>query len=228
MFPTLFDYNGVLVDDEAVHLEAFRDVLGPLGVEVSERDYWERYLGFDDVGAFRAMLVDAGRPATDARIAELVELKKPAYLARARAALRAFAGAADAVRRRAAAGPVGIVSGALRDEIALGLELLGVSDVVRFVVSAEDTSACKPDPEGYRIALRRLEPIAGSAARRAIVVEDSLAGVEAAKAAGLGCIAVAHSYAAEQLTLAGADRVVASIAELTDAVFDELDRGGHA
>jgi beta-phosphoglucomutase-like phosphatase (HAD superfamily) len=62
VFPaTLFDYNGVLVDDENVHLEAFRDVLGPLGIDLEEADYWEKYLGFDDAGAFRAVLVDAGR-----------------------------------------------------------------------------------------------------------------------------------------------------------------------
>ena len=48
----LFDYNGVLVDDESVHLDAFRDVLLPYGVSVSDADYQARYLGFDDVGAF--------------------------------------------------------------------------------------------------------------------------------------------------------------------------------
>jgi beta-phosphoglucomutase len=110
------------------------------------------------------------------------------------------------------------VSGALRDEIALGLELLGVSDVIAFVISAEDTRASKPDPEGYRIAIERL----GSAARRAIVVEDSLAGIQAAKAAGLVCIGVAHSYGTSELRAAGADLVAARIGDLTAASFDQL------
>src|SRR5262249_55055025 len=65
---TLFDYNGVLVDDEHVHLEGFRRVLAPLGIQVSERQYLERYIGYDDVGAFRAMLEDAGLPTDDARV----------------------------------------------------------------------------------------------------------------------------------------------------------------
>src|SRR5690606_1948390 len=51
---TLFDYNGVLVDDEHVHLAAFQDALAPLGISLSEADYWDKYLGFDDVGAFEA------------------------------------------------------------------------------------------------------------------------------------------------------------------------------
>src|SRR6202142_4305988 len=54
----LFDYNGVLVDDESVHLDAFRDVLSPYGVSVSDSDYKAKYLGSDDVGAFRAILAD--------------------------------------------------------------------------------------------------------------------------------------------------------------------------
>ncbi len=220
--PTLFDYNGVLVDDEHVHLEAFRDVLRPLGIEISEAVYWERYLGFDDPGAFRAMLADAGRTASDARIAELVQAKRPHYLSRAQTALRPFEGAAEVVRRRARAGAVGIVSGALADEIAFGLDVLGVRDLVAFVVSSEDTRACKPDPEGYEIGKRRLQELAGAEAERAIVVEDSLAGVQAARAAGLRCIGVAHSYAEEELQKAGANLTVARVAELTDRVFEEL------
>lgn len=215
--PTLFDYNGVLVDDEDVHFEAFCDVLRPLGVVVSERAYRERYLGFDDVGAFRAMLADAGREVTPELVRDLVEAKKPLYLARAETALRAFEGAARLVVRRAELGPVGIVSGALAGEIALGLQLLGVAHAVDFVISAEDTTACKPDPQGYLLGRERL----GGA--RAIVIEDSLAGVEAAKAAGLPCIGVAHSYAIDELRRAGADLAVERIAELTDAHFAELE-----
>jgi beta-phosphoglucomutase-like phosphatase (HAD superfamily) len=98
VFPaTIFDFNGVLVDDEAVHLEAFREVLAPLGVTVSDALYDERYLGFDDVGAFRAMLADAGLPHDEERVAALVRAKKPAYMARAaatNAAAHAHAGQA--------------------------------------------------------------------------------------------------------------------------------------
>lgn len=218
---TLFDYNGVLVDDEAVHLAAFRDVLAPRGIQVDEATYWERYIGFDDVGAFTAILKDAARETPAALIAELVEAKRPVYLERARAGLSLFEGAAAALSARAAAGPVGVVSGALRDEIELGLDLLGVRKLVSFVVSAEDTLRCKPDPEGYEKGLRLLP---GAEPARVLVIEDSLAGVRAAKAAGLSCVAVAHSYAEAALSEAGADLVVPRIGELAEGDIAALAR----
>jgi beta-phosphoglucomutase len=230
VFPaTLFDYNGVLADDESVHLSTFRAVLAPLGLELSDRDYWEKYLGYDDAGAFRAILQDAGRSAPDELVSELIERKRPLYLEQARAELVTFPGAAQAIERCAAHGPVGVVSGALRDEIELGLSLLHQRERVAFVVSAEDTRACKPDPEGYEIGKQRLRALlAPEHVDDALVIEDSLAGVQAAKAAGLTCLAVAHSYTDAMLVQAGADLVVSNIAALDDAVLVELYRKVHA
>lgn len=220
MIATLFDFNGVLVDDEAVHLAGFRAVLAPLGITITDADYAERYLGFDDVGAFRAMLADAGRTPTDAEIARLVAAKIPEYMARIGDSLVVFEGAPEIVRRRASLGPVGIVSGALRHEIAHALEVMGVAAEIAFVVSAEDTTACKPDPEGYLLGIRALEARGYAGTAGIVVIEDSLAGVEAAKAAGLRCAGVAHSYPVERLRAAGADVVAARLADLTDAMLD--------
>lgn len=217
---TLFDFNGVLVDDEAVHLAGFRAVLAPMGITITDEAYAERYLGFDDVGAFRAMLADAGRAPTDAEIAALVRAKVPEYMARIGGALVVFEGAADIVRRRARLGTVGIVSGALRHEIEHALGVLGVRDEVAFIVSAEDTRACKPDPEGYLLGKRALAEQGHDEAKGVVVIEDSIAGVEAAKAAGLRCAAVEHSYPAARLRAAGADVVVPRLADLGDAALD--------
>jgi len=225
---TLFDFNGVLVDDESVHLEAFRDALLPLGVGISEEEYVERYLGYDDRGAFRAILEDRGISANDGEISRLIEAKKPLYLRRAEQQLKTFPGAANAVRRLALHGPIVIVSGALRDEIALGLRVLGVSELVEHVVSAEDTRACKPDPEGYRLGLAYLESRHPRLApERVLVVEDSIAGIRAAKAAGLVCAAVSHSYPSTSLREAGADLVVDALDALDERrlapLFDRSD-----
>ena len=226
MFPaTIFDFNGVLVDDELVHRDAFRDVLTPLGVLFTDEQYVERYLGFDDVGAIRAMILDAGREALEEDIAGLVEAKRPYYKKRAEAGLVIFEGAAKVVRERAAKGPVAIVSGALRDEIEFALERMGLVGVFACIVSAEDTSRCKPDPMGYELCIEALAPKLGAeSARRSLVIEDSLAGIEAAKSARLACLAVAHSYPEAQLRQAGADAVASRIASVDDDLVADVYR----
>jgi beta-phosphoglucomutase len=230
VFPaTLFDYNGVLVDDEHVHLAAFAEVLAPLGIELDERVYWDRYLGFDDAGAFEAILTDQGRAASPEIVSDLVERKRPVYLRKAEGTLRPFPGAGDLVWRRAAAGPVAIVSGALRDEIAMGLRLLGVEGLVGHVVSAEDTERSKPDPEGYLKGVQVLDRVdARAIGKNAIVIEDSTSGIEAAKAAGLACVGVSHSYPYDVLVQAGADLVVDRLDALTEDALETLFRQLHA
>jgi HAD superfamily hydrolase (TIGR01509 family) len=225
-FPAyLFDYNGVIVDDEHVHWAAFREILAPLGIEMSKEDYWERYLGFDDVGAFRTVLADHGRPGSEAEIRELVAKKKPAYLRLAKADLHGFPGAAQLLRTLASGGaPIGIVSGALRDEIELGLDVLGVRDCVKFIVSAEDTRESKPDPEGYLIGRERLTTLGVTDASRALVIEDSISGIESAVKAGLACLAVAHSYGEQELRAAGAAEVAPRLADVTPDVLSRLDQ----
>lgn len=221
MFPaTLFDFNGVLVDDEHVHLAAFRDAILPLGLSITDEEYEAEYLGYDDQGAFGAILRKAGLVADPARIARLIEDKRPLYMNRARQSLSVFEGAAQLVRSRAACGPVAVVSGALTDEIEFGLVALGVRHLVGHIVSAEDTSVSKPDPEGYRMGVAWLSSLVGAeAAGRALVVEDSLDGITAAKAVGLPTVAVAHSYPIERLRQSGADACFEHIRQVTE---DEL------
>ena len=219
----LFDFNGVLVDDEALHLEAFNAALAPRGVVVSQAAYDERYLGFDDRGAFDAMLRDHGAPPSETDIAALIAAKSVVYARLAERSLKVFDGAAGLVRAAAAAVPVAIVSGALRGEIDLALRLMGLEGVVATVVAAEDVHACKPDPAGYLLALRTL---AGAPeAARCVAIEDSVAGVVSARAAGLSVVGVAHTYPEERLRAAGASAVAHRIAALgVDALEATLHR----
>lgn len=227
MVSTLFDFDGVLVDSEPVHLAAFNDVLAARGIAIGEREYAERYLSLDDAGVFRAVLGRTGAATDIDEITALVAAKSPRFLARFEDAFRPFPGAAQLVARRAARGPVGIVSGALEREIALALGKLGLQGAVSFVVSAESTRASKPDPAPYLLAMSELRR-RGHDAAGAVVVEDSLGGIASAKRAGLRCIAVAHTYARDELARAGADAVVETLAAMSDDLLDGAPAGGLA
>ena len=174
-----FDFNGVLVDDERLHLDGFNAALSPLGVSVSLDLYNERYLGFDDRGAFAAMLRDHGLAAGAERVADLIAAKSVVYNELAARSLDVFEGAPALLRSVAAAVPVAIVSGALRGEIESALRVMGAEGVVRLIVAAEDVAACKPDPEGYLLGLARLSAAVGALdPSRCVAIEDSVAGVE--------------------------------------------------
>jgi len=213
----IFDFNGILVDDEAVHYALFREVLADEGVALDEATYHDRYLGYDDRGCFEAALVDAGRPAPRDRVDALIARKAVRYVEVAEAGLRIFPGASEAIEGLGRRWPLAICSGALRPEIEFALGRIGGRDRVALIVSAEDTARCKPDPEGYLLALEGLRagPRPGLEARECLVIEDSLAGIEAARAAGMRVVGVAHTYPAGDLEAAGAEAVLDDLAGLT-------------
>jgi beta-phosphoglucomutase len=226
----IFDFNGVLVDDEAIHFALFREVLAQEGVVITERDYHERYLGYDDRGCFQAALTDAGHSANRAWLDQLIAQKAQRYVEVARQGLRFFAEAAETLGAVAARWPVAICSGALRPEIEDALRQLGRLDNITAIISAEDTEKGKPDPEGYQLALAALQahrcnehdPITlhpktqlNLEAINCLVIEDSLAGIVSAKRAGMRAVGVANTYTAHQLRDAGADDVVDGLATFT-------------
>jgi len=217
---TLLDFDGVLVDSEPVHLAAFNDVLARHGVAITEAEYGKRYLSLDDAGVFRAVLSRGGRTLREDEVRTLVAAKAPRFMERFEEAFRPFPGAADLIARRAARGPVGIVSGALESEIEFALKKMDVRKSVAFIVSAEKTLASKPDPASFLLGVSELQRIGHQGG--AVAVEDSIGGVTAAKRAGLRCIGVSHSYSRDDLLLAGADAVVANLAALTDGVLESL------
>ncbi len=226
----LLDFNGVLVDDEPLHLDLFRRVLGEEGIELDEERYRRDYLGLDDRGCFGAVLRGAARAADAGRVARLIARKSAYYQEEIRrGGYPFFPGAVEVVRALGEAGwLLGLVSGALRDEVEGALRQAGVATLFKAIVTAEDVAASKPDPEGYRTALALLNTEPPLPERivhphEAVAIEDSPAGLEAAAAAGLATVGVAQTYAAAELS--GADRVVGSIAEITpESLRRWLDR----
>lgn len=216
-----FDFNGVLVDDERLHLECFQAVLAQEGIALTADAYERVYLGFDDRGVFEHVFRAQGRTVEPSTVHSLVARKAALYAARALTELRVFDRAAHFLREVASRVPVVIVSGALRAEIEGALAVMGVADEVGAIIAAEDVAACKPDPEGYRVGLQHLSVLAGVPVEpsRVVAVEDSTAGIAAARGAALRVLAVAHTYPIEALQRAGAHRVRACLA---DATLDDL------
>lgn len=192
----LFDFNGVIINDEPQHCEALTATLAEYGIPLDRETYYREYLGFDDRECFRFTFERYGRPAGGPALAEAIERKAAHYAAEIRRAMTLVPGAADFIRAAAADGlALAIVSGALRREIDLVLDAAGLRRHFGVVVSAEDVSACKPAPEGYIRACRAL----GLAPEHCVVVEDSLPGLAAARAAGLRCAVLTTSHPGDRL-----------------------------
>lgn len=218
----VFDFDGVIANSEPLHFRAFREVAGSRGLQLSEADYYSRYLGFDDVGAFRAMAEDAGRSLSDADVTALVAEKAIRLEALERDGSVLFAGAREAIARMAAFGPIAIASGALRAEIERVLDREDLRASFPVLVAAEDTPLSKPDPAPYALAVAQLAKSTGLDLRpgECVAVEDSRWGLQSAKAAGLWTIAITHSYPGDQLS--EADFIITHLDDLTSELLLSL------
>ncbi|MFN7916068.1 MAG: HAD family phosphatase [Vicinamibacterales bacterium] len=213
MRAVVFDFDGVLANSEPLHFRGYRDVLAPRGVALTESSYYQNYLGYDDVGAFRAIATDFGVTFTEADIADLVARKAVRLEELERSASVLFPGAREAVLRMAAAGPIAIASGALKGEILRVLDHEGLRAHVPIVVAAEDTPASKPDPAPYLLAVERLAARhPGLQASACVAIEDSKWGLMSARAAGLKTVGITQTYPAPALAAAA------------DVIIDHLDQ----
>jgi beta-phosphoglucomutase len=210
----LFDCDGVIADSEPLHLRVFQEVLAPLGIAITPDEYATRYLGLDDRGVFTEALHAHGRPADETVVGALVRRKAARFRGVLESEMRIYPGVVGFVRALAGV-PLAVVSGALRAEVEIILRHAGIRDAFAVIVAAEDVDAGKPDPEGFVRALQRLRlPRGAIAPAQCLVVEDSLAGLEAARRAGMRRLAVTNSYPAVELRDA-ADLVVPSLEGLT-------------
>lgn len=223
----LLDFNGVLLDDEPLHLELLRRVLAEEGVPLAADEVRRRFLGRDDRASFAAALGDAGEPPPAHHVERLVARKASYY----REAVQAqghtfFPGALELVREAAAAGlMLGVVSGALLDEVEGTLRQAGVRDLFKAIVSGDDVEAGKPSPEGYRLGMQLLNATPPLPERllhphEVLAIEDSPPGIAAAQAAGLVTLGVGHSWPLGEL--AAADAVADGLAGLSLARLQAL------
>lgn len=205
----LFDYNGVLVDDEPLHHQALARVLGEEGVAFSWDEFVQRGLGRPDRACFREVMESHGRSITEDRILGWVERKARLYREAIGETGPPLAGGALSLVEEAfrAGVMLGVVSGALRAEVEQGLERSKLRDCFKIVVAAEDVERGKPDPQGYRRGVEQLNgqppfPERLLHPHEVLAIEDTPAGLEAAAAAGLARVGVGHTLPVAKLQAA--------------------------
>jgi beta-phosphoglucomutase len=198
----IFDFNGTLSDDETILAGIFSELFAEHGKPLSAQEYFDRLAGLSDPEIVRTWL-GCDYPAVETVVAQRIARYRDAVDDGSTVSPEAR----EAVRYAASRVPTVLVSGAARAEIEPVLAAAGIRDAFTAIVPADDVERGKPDPEGYERALALLD--GGLAPADVVVFEDTEAGVAAAKAAGMRCVAVRGTVAPERL--AAADEVVERI-----------------
>ena len=207
----LFDLDGTLQDTETLYVDAWRQAYEEKGCDVSRDEACEMVYGRakDDVYAsFRARFPDA-YPTLESLESPLAghfqnlrstrDIRIPASI--------------ELLNRLADRCPVAVVSGNSRQDVAEAVAHLGIGSKLAFYLGCEDYSPGKPAPACFLLAARRLQ----LPPEECLVFEDSEAGVRAAKAAGMTCVALQRPGSPKQ-DLSPADRVLVDLAE-----YDPID-----
>jgi HAD superfamily hydrolase (TIGR01509 family) len=220
----LFDFNGVIINDERIHLRAYREVLQEHSVELSDEDYF-KCLGMDDVAFTRAAFERAGREVDPDTARAIIDREHELHRSIIEAEVPFAPGVITFIKEAARKFQLGIVSMAELPEIEHVLtppKLLGNFSVI---VTAQPGLKHKPAPDCYLRGLEMLNTKRRDARKlpllpaECLVIEDAPPGVEAGRAAGMRTLAVTNTVAEPVLRAAGADVVTASLADWnTDAV----------
>lgn len=209
----LWDLDGVIADTGDLHILTWRTMLSEMGVPFDEQ-HFRRIFGMVNSEGIPLLL---GRPAAPEEIIRLGERKEALFRELLPGRLRPVPGAVEWIRRLCEHGwRQAVASSAPRLNIEAMLGELGLLDTFDAIVCAEELPAGKPDPAVFLKAAEVL----GVPPAYCIVVEDSVVGIEAARRAGMKCIAVTTTHPAAELL--GADLIVETPAALPPDAFDRL------
>jgi beta-phosphoglucomutase len=222
----IFDFDGVIADSEPLHLRAYQAVLQPEGIELDKKDYFERYLGYDDAELFQTLAKDRGITVDAVMIDRWIASKSRIVGKMLSDQSVLFPGAAACIRMFAARLPLAIASGAIEPEIVMVLEHAGLKPCFGAIASASDGVRGKPAPDLYLLAIAKLrERLNGQTSESfvpssCVAIEDSHWGIEAARRAGLRCVAVTHTYPASEL--GAADLVIDRLSDLAVSDVEKI------
>ncbi len=206
------DFNGVVIDDESIQHDVYRELFGADGIDVTDEAYYSR-LGMDDKTFVASILDEAGKPSGIDRVLELTTAKTQRWRERVSSEMPLFPGIENFIRKMANEFAVGLVSMSKREEIDFVLEKAGLTECFSVIVSSEEVAKCKPDPECYRKGFEQIDLVRISQGHlpmthsECLVIEDSPAGVAAGKRADLHVLGVTNTVSEDKLRKAGANWV---------------------
>ena len=202
----IWDMDGVIADTAPFHFRSWQQAAQQRGVAFSESDFRQSF-GKRNPEIIRGTF---GSTLSDSEIARIAAHKEEVFRDLAASKLEAFPGVLGLLRTLRASGfRMAIASSTPLPNIELVLSRLGIADCFDTIVSGEDVSQGKPHPEVFLLAACKL----GVAPGRCVVIEDAVAGVQAAKSAGMKCVAITNTHPAERL--AGADLVVTGLEDVS-------------
>ncbi|TAG97491.1 MAG: HAD family phosphatase [Oscillatoriales cyanobacterium] len=196
----LFDFNGVIINDDPIHEQIVDQLMLDENLQLKRGEFREVCLGKSDRTCLVELLKRRGRFLTEAYLDRLLLRKSQAYQAKIDSleTLPIYPGLADFIARIRAAGlKMAVVSGAMRSDIELVLNLAGLAENFELIVTGDDTMTSNPAPDGYLLAvelMNRQYPGWNLQPGECLAVEDSFAGIEAAKQAGIQVLGVSHTY----------------------------------
>lgn len=196
----LFDFNGVIINDEPLHEKLLAQILVEENLKANPDEFREVCLGRSDRSCLKDLLLRRGRVVSDDYLTKLVARKSSFYQQQLEALeeVPTYAGLTDLIFKiRVANLAMAVVSGAVRAEIEWVLNNLNLAQYFSVIVAGDDITTSKPDPAGYLLAVDRLNqqnPELALKPEECLVIEDTFAGIEAGKRAGMKVVGVANSY----------------------------------
>jgi phosphoglycolate phosphatase/beta-phosphoglucomutase len=196
----LFDFNGVIIKDEPIHLQLIDEILLQENLQPQRVNERQAALGRSDRAYVQQILSNRGRVLNEEYLTQLLNRKAQAYVLEMEKIekLPVYPGVEDLIfQGRSRNLKLGLVSGALRKEIELVLTRTKLAESFQVVVTGDDITINKPDPSGYMLAVERLNlayPELNLQPEECLAIEDTPAGIQAAKRAGMQVLGVANTY----------------------------------
>ena len=227
----IFDFNGVIADDETPHVHCFQRALAEAGLSLSVEDYYGAYLGMDE-RTCASLLLAARDGAVNEALLERITVRKADLfrLQTAGSKPALFPGVVEFVKAAKGHFLLSIASGGRKAQIQAALAGTAIERDFDLTVAAEDCAVGKPDPAIYWLTLERLrmrvpDPVVLQPAD-CLVIEDSLAGIRSAQAAGMRVVAVATTYPPDKLS--EADMILPALAATTPSMLvRDMAQIGH-